>query len=435
VTRLLRPPLGRMASKNHQFWSKTDISCLYPEILALIFECLDVRDKGRAAQVCVGWRDAAYRRSVWRGVEAKLHIRRANPSLLASLVKRGITKVQILSIRSSLKDVIEGMPKLESLNLSGCYQVTDIALGHAFVQDVDTITVLNLSLCKSVSDSSILRITRHLKSIEVLDLGGCSQITTNSLIRIATGLPKLRHLNLRSCRQVADAGIGVLSGACQPVRIMSESSSALSVIASEKDDTAFHGCHVLESLNLQDCQKLTDQALNYVSSGFQKLSKLNLSFCDGITDSGLKYISKMKSLRELNLRSCHNVSDLGIGFLTEGGSCLTSLDVSFCESIGDASLSHISQGLFHMRSLSLSATNISDDGIEKLVRTTVELTKLDLGQCSRLTDVAIFKIAERLKGLTFIDLYGCEVSAKGHDVLRQLPKLKTLNYNLWCVRS
>lgn len=87
---------------------KTHISCLYPEILAIIFSYLDVRDKGRVAQVCTTWRDAAYRKSVWRGVEAKLHLRRANTSLFASLVKRGIKRVQVLSLRRSLRDVIQG---------------------------------------------------------------------------------------------------------------------------------------------------------------------------------------------------------------------------------------------------------------------------------------------------------------------------------------
>ena len=69
----------------------------------MIFRNLEVKDKGRAAQVCMAWRDAAYHKIVWRGVEAKLHLRRANPSLFPSLVKRGIKRVQILSLRRSFE--------------------------------------------------------------------------------------------------------------------------------------------------------------------------------------------------------------------------------------------------------------------------------------------------------------------------------------------
>ena len=106
----------------------THISCLYPEILAIIFRLLEVRDKGRAAQVCTQWREAAYHRSVWRHCEPKLHLRRANPSLFPSLIRRGIRRVQILSLRRSLRDVIQGLPNIESLDLSGCYNVTDIGI-------------------------------------------------------------------------------------------------------------------------------------------------------------------------------------------------------------------------------------------------------------------------------------------------------------------
>lgn len=106
----------------------THISCLYPEILAIIFSMLEVRDRGRAAQVCLSWREAAYHRSVWRRCEPKLHLRRANPSLFPSLVRRGIRRVQILSLRRSLRDVIQGLPNLESLDLSGIAQLARLFL-------------------------------------------------------------------------------------------------------------------------------------------------------------------------------------------------------------------------------------------------------------------------------------------------------------------
>jgi F-box/leucine-rich repeat protein 14 len=46
----------------------------------------------------------------------------------------------------------------------------------------------------------------------------------------------------------------------------------------------------LEHLGLQDCQKLTDQALKHVSGGIMQLKTINLSFCGSVTDTGLKFI-------------------------------------------------------------------------------------------------------------------------------------------------
>lgn len=220
------------------------ISCLFPEVLTIIFSYLSVRDKGRVAQVCVKWRDVAYNRCVWRGVCAKLHLRRANPSLFPSLVKRGIKRVQILSLKRSLRDVVVGIPNVETLNLSGCFVVTDHALGHAFSQDLPCMTVLNLSLCKQITDNSLGRIAQYLTNLEVLELGGCSNITNTGLLLIAWGLRKLKTLNLRSCRHISDVGIGHLAG---------------------NSPNAAAGTLEIENLGLQDCQKLTDLSLKHLS--------------------------------------------------------------------------------------------------------------------------------------------------------------------------
>ncbi|KAK7798412.1 hypothetical protein U0070_021080 [Myodes glareolus] len=183
-------------------------------MLAMIFGYLDFRDKGRAAQVCTAWRDAAYHKSVWRGMEAKLHLRRANPSLFPSLQARGIRRVQILSLRRSLSYVIQGMANIESLNLSGCYNLTENGLGHAFVQEIGSLRALNFSLCKQITYSSLERIAQYLKGLEVLELGGCSNITNTGLLLITRGLQRLKSLNLRSCRHLSDVGIRLLAGLC-----------------------------------------------------------------------------------------------------------------------------------------------------------------------------------------------------------------------------
>ncbi|CAJ0962776.1 unnamed protein product [Ranitomeya imitator] len=373
-----RPSQGDAGMESH-------ISCLFPELLAMIFGYLDVRDKGRAAQVCGAWRDAAYHKSVWRGTEAKLHLRRANPSLFPSLQARGIRRVQILSLRRSLSYVIQGLPDIESLNLSGCYNLTDNGLGHAFVQEIPSLRALNLSLCKQITDSSLGRIAQYLKRLEGLELGGCSNITNTGLLLIAWGLHGLKSLNLRSCRHVSD-----------------------------------------------DCQKLTDLALKHIARGLQGLRVLNLSFCGGISDAGLLHLSHMGGLRSLNLRSCDNISDTGIMHLAMGSLRLSGLDVSFCDKVGDQSLAYIAQGLYGLKSLSLCSCHISDDGINRMVRQMHSLRTLNIGQCVRITDKGLELIAEHLSQLTGIDLYGCtRITKRGLERITQLPCLKVLNLGLW----
>ncbi|KAK7102343.1 hypothetical protein V1264_020577 [Littorina saxatilis] len=140
----------------------------------------------------------------------------------------------------------------------------------------------------------------------------------------------------------------------------------------------------------------------------------------------------MTSLRELNLRSCDNMSDIGLGYLSEGVARLSALDVSFCDKVGDQGLLFLSQGLFSLRSLSLNACNISDDGIQSVVTALHDLTTLNIGQCSKISDRSLGLISTKLRCLTSIDLYGCtQITTVGLEKIMQLPSLSTLNLGLW----
>ncbi|XP_014214322.1 F-box/LRR-repeat protein 14-like [Copidosoma floridanum] len=391
--------------------ASTHVSCLYPEILALIFSKLEVRDRGRAAQVCSVWREAAYQRSAWRGVEAKLHLRKHASAVFHCLEKRGIKRVQVLSltVRRGLGDVFRGVPKLQSLNLSGCYNMSDTGLNNALGQSYPALTELNLSLCKNITDASLGKIANALRNLERLELGGCSNITNMGLHVISWGLKKLRRLDLRSCWHVSDQGIAFLAGTAA-------------------DDC---GTPRLEHLGLQDCQRLSDEGLRHLATGLgDTLRSINLSFCVLITDAGMKHVAKIGSLRELDLRSCDSISEIGMAYLAEGGSRVSSLDVSFCDKIGDPALQHISQGLFNLKCLGLSACPITDEGIARIARSQRALETLHIGQCSKLTDRSVSAIVDNMTELRCIDLYGCtRISKFG---LEKIDKLRiSLNLRLY----
>lgn len=386
------------------------VNCLFPEILTIIFCYLDLRDKGRVAQVCRRWRDAAYAKCVWKSTQARLHFRRSSHHLFPSLATRGIRKVRVLSLKNDLSHLVQNMRDMECLNLKGCYNVTDTSITKAFVKTMSTLTVLNLSLCKQVTDTSLDRIARVLCNLEVLDLGGCCNITNGALLYCARGLLRLRHLNLRSCRHISDLGIGHIAGLTNNTQ----------------------GNKNLTNLCLQDCQKITDNALNNVAKGLVDLEVLNLSFCCGITDLGLAYLAGLKNLKEIDLRSCDNIGDDGISNLTDGCSSLTSLDVSFCDRIGDASLKHISHSLYNLRHLGLGSCRITDEGLFAVARNLQDIRILNIGQCNMITDKGLSYIAENLRNVTSVDLYGCtKVTKNGLNQVVQMPELRILNLGLW----
>ena len=403
---------------------------LYPEILCHVFSMLDTESKGRTAQVRIGpsapvpaanpfplqvckrWRNICNTKNIWRGCEARLHLRGLNSLVVPSLLKRGITRVQVLSVRKSLRELVSGLhslaPTLTCLNLSGCYSLTDHGLTSLLGQDLPALTTVNMSLCKEVTDRSLGRVAAHCPNLESLDLGGCTGITNAGLLLLST-LPALRHLSLRSCWQLSDAGVAYLSGLPERPGVQRQQSA-------------------LESLNLQDCQKLTDLALRYIAQGLG-IKTLNLSFCANVSDSGMKSVAKMSSLSTLNLRSCDNISDIGVGYLAEGCVGLQNLDVSFCERVSDRAMIHVASGLFNLQTLSMAACKITDDGLCKISKTLLDLKTLNIGQCIQVSDVSLEQMGASLLNLKRIDLYGCtRVTEQG---LACLSEKAIVNMQLW----
>ena len=358
-------------------------------------------------QVCRTWRDSCYRKSCWRSVQAKLHIGKSNPAMYQSLAKRGIGNIQVLSLKRTVREMMTNVPKLEKLNLSGCYNFTDSVVEGCFARrEFPNLKVLDLSLCKEVRDSSLALMAKKCPNIEELDLAGCSGVTNQGLREVAASLKKLRKLNLRSCRQITDAGISHLA---------SYSST-------------------LEDLSLQDCQKLTDESLNILSKAELRLASLNLSFCVSVTDTGLKSLSRVGSLRSLNLRSCDNVSDIGVSFLAERVSSLTDLDVSFCANVTNASMCHVASGFPALRSLSMTTCSVNDLGLKRLASSEagkVTLERLNIGQCVAVTDQGLKSLSD-VKKMRFLDLYGCpKVSKKAvDDLMAKVSSLEKVNQQL-----
>ncbi|KAI1286788.1 F-box/LRR-repeat protein 14 [Halotydeus destructor] len=414
----------------------THVTCLYPEILSMIFGYLPLPEKGRVAQVCRSWQDASYHKSVWRGVEAKLHLKKSNPTLFRSLVERGIKRIQILSLQKTLKEVTHNVPNIDSLVLTGCFKLTDDQLMPAFGHLIPSLTELNLSMCKRLTDRSVTQVTQHLKNLESLDLSGCCELTNQALVDIEKNLRRLRRLSLRSCKNITDNGIAHLCGQSTSRRdsVPSLSSSLSLPTEAHEDHNADNMglCCTLEYLGLQDCQKLTDDALKHVSLGLKNLQSINLSFCAGIFEFGLKHLSIMTELRQLNLNSCDNVTDVGIRYLSEGPIQLHSLDISFCDKIGDAGLAFVAQGMPQLTTLCLNSCAITDDGLVKLSQNLPDLKTLKIGQCSKLTDKGLNAVADNCSNLNSIDLYGCQLnSTVGLERILMLPHLNQCNLDLW----
>ncbi|XP_059478370.1 uncharacterized protein LOC132198380 isoform X2 [Neocloeon triangulifer] len=121
---------------------------------------------------------------------------------------------------------------------------------------------------------NILGISK-LKSLSSLDLSNCSRVTDLS-IRNVFKFNQLKYLNLERNCQITDASLQLLVMYCPS----------------------------LEELNIQECGKVTDLGINYLSH-LHRLREINVTGCDLLTDASLEALMKSKSpLRAVSLQRC-----------------------------------------------------------------------------------------------------------------------------------
>lgn len=118
---------------------------------------------------------------------------------------------------------------------------------------------------------------------------------------------------------------------------------------------------------------------------------------------------------------------------------LTSLNLSFVPSMNDTALQHIlSPPLDHrpglvdltcrlsnLKSLKLAGSNITDMGVQVIVRVLPNLSMLDLSQCYPISDDGVETLTH-IDGLSTLQLSGC--TGISERALKHLGKCKSLTY-------
>ena len=145
--------------------------------------------------------------------------------------------------------------------------------------------------------------------------------------------------------------------------------------------------------------------------GFHHLTSIDLSNCDGISDIGVSAIAEgCHQLTSIDLSNCDGISDIGVSAIAEGCHQLTSIDLRGCQSISDIGVSAIAEGCHQLTSITLSnCDGISDISVSALAEGCHQLTSINLVCCQNISDIGLSAIAEGCHQLTSINIYGCRV--------------------------
>lgn len=287
---------------------------------------------------------------------------------------------------------LSSLPAIKSLGLKGisCIRLTNLngsSTSYQVMQSIAYHLGPHLqSLCLgggSPTETSFVALILSCPALRSLDLSGCNSLFVSGMLlaqpetaqQVQQTLSSLHELNLAGLRDLADLSFNRLSS-CAPS---------------------------LERLSLAYCHLTFEVGLAQVSTGPQDSSPSQLSFQNllrflkqragrlhtldlsgtGLPPEALQALGQVPGLqlRELSLHSCRDLSTEAVATLCLQQPGLTSLDLSGCSELSDRALLAVSQGLRHLRHLSLRKLPWLTDAGCTALGGLWELQSLDMAEC------------------------------------------------------
>jgi hypothetical protein len=91
---------------------------------------------------------------------------------------------------TKLITIANGLPQLQSLNISHCGNITDEGI-RALATGCPQLQSLNISHCGNITDEGIKALATGCTQLQSLDISGCVNITDTGIRALATGCPQL----------------------------------------------------------------------------------------------------------------------------------------------------------------------------------------------------------------------------------------------------
>ncbi|TKY74187.1 F-box protein SKP2B [Spatholobus suberectus] len=229
---------------------------------------------------------------------------------------------------------------------------------------VDDQTVITASaVCRGWRDAIYFGLAR-------LSLSWCSKNMNNLVLSLVPKFTKLQTLILRQDKpQLEDNAV----------------------------ETIAKCCHELQILDLSKSFKLTDRSLYAVALGCCNLTTLNISGCSAFSDKSLAYLASFcRKLKVLNLCGCvRTASDTALQAIGQYCNQLQSLNLGWCDNVGDVGVTSLACGCPNLRIVDLcGCVRITDDSVIALASRCPHLRSLGLYYCKNITDRAMYSLAQ-----------------------------------------
>jgi Leucine-rich repeat (LRR) protein len=215
---------------------------------------------------------------------------------------------------------------LQSLDLTYCRRLT--REGFSMLARLVLLQTLKVTGCTSILDQ-----VTHLPPFIRLQTFELRGVIVEHTIWCDPGFQALHTLDVSACTRFDDASIWLMARVpsiqvCLEVLVMSkcwitpEGLGALAALTSLRELDVSHCAHVvqahlkvlatlpLRSLNLENCAEITDRCVQELSAS-KTLSSVNLSDCDLLTDAGLHALQS-STLKKISILNCDRITSVGV---------------------------------------------------------------------------------------------------------------------------
>jgi len=251
----------------------------------------------------------------------------------------------------------------------------------------------------------------------------------------------IEDLNLHRCWEVTDVGCKAIEDVGSEIKNLNLlgcwdiTDNCLVSLSSNLQN--------LEFIDLSNCRKITNLGVISLLQNCPRLSKISLSYCKNLSSELFANSLIWRKVKQLNLQRCTGIFDAGFAFWKDQLNKekddssipdyfhLKKLNLSDCSFLTDAAINNIADTCQELEEISLSfCCALTDECILNLLTKCKELKILDLNYCGlAVTDEICNVITKKCKNLTSLGFRGCvQITDEGiKTLINSKSKIKRIN--------
>ena len=254
-----------------------------------------------------------------------------------------------------MRELVLNAPDLITLELIGCYTLTDAGAAH--IHGFRSLKKLSLSPPDNLTSSAKCDLGR-IRSLQELSFD--EDLLSHDLLQSMANLKDLRVLGEFS--DVDSRGFDIICTSFERLESLEISFS----LFSDVDGKKLCRFKNLKNLRLDDSEDLTDVTF---TEGIRhcSLQKLSISHCVRLTGLGISCINTSRGpLRELSLNNSGEIRDSDLEDILRRGNFLRSVHVSNCRSLSDTWVEVFQSCCPRLERLELAVSALKKSSLRKL---------------------------------------------------------------------